>query len=779
MMEVGLVILWLLAFLALGATALPFVAWLLPETASGAFAIPAALAVLGVVGHLVGQIAFGWPALLAGLGVLGCLSAFGAWSGELDVRPGRLGEYAAVFSAGFLLVVVIRGVDPAIAPLPVSAGEKFLDFGLLRTLGRSGSLPPESMWFADEPMQYYYGGQLVVSLLATMTGTSAAYAYNLALAGFFGTLVLAAYGLAASIARPYEVSERIAGLFGAFFVGVAANLETAIRLLAWQLPEGVAETLVTSLGLDESVASWSPDQFWYWDASRVVPVEPASPDSNFLAATEFPLFSWLNGDLHAHMLSQPFMLLAAVMLLAVWRTPTSHRRLLLFVALPPLVGLLAFLNLWSLPTVLGLTVLCVALSPADPREMLPEWGRVERDATPLVGRAVTEGARIGLGLLVALVVFAGGVLWTLPFWTTVILESPSRSVAYWDQWTPLGPLLVVFGGFLAALVVYLSRGISATSDRIPSTAVLSTGGFVVVLAFILGVPALGLTVALVGAGWWLLRRETVGFEVLLLVAGAGILFVVEFVTIEGERFNVIFKPYVHVWLFWAISTAVVLPRLAAGWPAGGADWRGQDEQSSSEFDETDTRRRRQTGAALAVVLVLVTVPYAGFALHDHVTTGTETTEELGMTLDGTAYLEVHYPDEAPAIRWLDDRSGQPTILTTAPASYTWDSSSGDGAAAPSSLTGIPTVAGWSHERQYRGDEVYTDRVTDVWAMYGGDADTQRELLASYDIQFIYVGPAERHSDRFDVSVDQLEAVSVAESWEHVTIYEVDQEQLDA
>ncbi len=762
-MELGLVVLWIVAFLLLGVTALPFAAWLLPSTEYTAFAIPIALAVLGIVGHLVGHVAFGWPALLAGLGVLLGLSLLAASRTEMDIEFERAGENALVFVAGFLLVVVIRGIDPAAAPLPLSAGEKFLDFGLLNTLDRSSSLPPESMWFAGESVQYYYGGQLIASLLATLTGTSTAYAYNLALAGFYATLLTAAYGLAASIARPYQVSRWLAGALGAFFVGLASNLETAIRLVAWPLPDGAAERLVSSFGMEEGAASWSPGEFWYWDASRVIPVEPHNPDSDFLAATEFPLFAWLNGDLHAHMLSQPFMLLAAGLLLAAWRAPVSHRRLLLFVFLPPLVGLIAFLNMWSLPTVLGLTVLAVFFGPESPAALLPERIRARIESATARNPLHEELSRLVLAPLVASVVFLGGVLWTLPFWTTVILGGPEQSVEYWSPWTPLGPMLVVLGGFLAAISAYLARAVWVQDPRASPSLVLTAGALVVAVAAFLGWPALGVTLPLVFVGWWLLRQEAVGFETMLVVAGAGLVLVVEFVNLEGERFNVIFKPYVHVWLFWAIASAVALPRLASGWPT---------------VEGVETKRLKQTGTVLAVVVVLVTVPYAGFALHDHVTTGTQTTDELGTTLDATAYLEIHYPDEEPAIRWLDDREGQPTILTAAPAGYHWLPDDGEGSAAPSSLTGVPTVAGWTHEAQYRGDEVYSDRVADVRTMYGGDPGEQRALLAEYDVEYVYVGPAEENNQQFDVTVHELDAVTVAESWSGMTVYEVDQEQLE-
>ncbi|SDJ23506.1 Chlor_Arch_YYY domain-containing protein [Halovenus aranensis] len=757
-MELGLVVLWMAVFLLLGFAALPVAAWLLPETEYVGFAIPIALAVVGVVGHLVGQVAFGWPALLAGLAVLLALSVATAGRTDVDLDTDRLAEYGLVFVAAFSLIVVIRGVDPSAAPLPVAIGEKFLDFGLLNTLERSGSLPPESMWFADEPVKYYYGGHLVVSLLSTLTGTSTVYAYNLGLAGVYATLLVAAYALAASIVRPYDVSRWAAGALGAFFVGVASNLETAVRLAAWLLPDGIAESLVSWAGMDAGVTAWSPADFSYWDASRVIPVEPGNPDSGFAAATEFPLFAWLNGDLHAHMMSQPFMLLAAGLLLAVWRSPADHRRLLLFGFLPPLVGLIGFINLWSLPTALGLTALTVFFVPDGPGWLLP--ARLRPPASERRGRDEMERF-VGAALSTA-VVALGAIVWTLPFWTTVILGSPDQSVGYWDQWTPLGPLVVVLGGFLAAIGVYVARALHEQDERAHPGVVLAAGVFVVGTATVLGVAAVGVAVPLILSGWWLLRREAVGFETVLVVAGAGLVLLVELVTIEGERFNVIFKPYVHVWLFWAIGAAVALSRLAAGWPT---------------TDSVVTTRRRQAGTALVVALVLLTVPYAGFALQNHVDAGTPTTDEVGATLDATAYLEVRFPGEAGAIRWLDTRDGQPTILTTAPAGYTWDSQEGDGAAAPASLTGLPTVAGWSHEAQYRGDEPYNRRVEDVHAMYGGDAGTQRRLLGEYDVEYIYVGPAERNSPYFEVSVDTLDAVTPVRTVGRVTIYEVDQSAL--
>ena len=122
-----------------------------------------------------------------------------------------------MFTIAFLFVIAIRAVDPAVHP---SGGEKFLDFGLLKSLLRTDALPPEDFWFVGEPVQYYYGGHLLTVLLAKITFTPARYAYNLALAGFFGMVVTVAYGLAGAVAAARGRSAGVAGTLAAFFVGL-------------------------------------------------------------------------------------------------------------------------------------------------------------------------------------------------------------------------------------------------------------------------------------------------------------------------------------------------------------------------------------------------------------------------------------------------------------------------------------------------------------------------------------------------------------------------------
>ena len=173
-----------------------------------------------------------------------------------------------------------------------------------------------------------------------------------------------------------------------------------------------------------------------------------------------------------------------------------------------------------------------------------------------------------------------------------------------------------------------------------------------------------------------------------------------------------------------------------------------------------------------VLLVCSTSVYAAIALPNHAGRAGE------PTLDGTAYLNDSHSGEAAAIRWMDrEIDGRPNIVTAAPAGYYWTPEEGKGASAPSSLTGIPTVAGWYHEAQYRNDSIYDRRVEDVGVIYEGAPAQQRELLQKYDVRYIYNGPAER-ARYGTITVNRLDGVTEVHRSGEVIIYRVDKSELE-
>ncbi|EMA45477.1 DUF2298 domain-containing protein [Halococcus saccharolyticus] len=787
-MEYGLVVRWLAVFLVLGVAGTPLAALCFrrfPDRGA-ALAPPLSLAIVGIVAYWVGHFSL-TIGLVAGLAVLVGLSTIALRRLDRDAFGGRRTlAPMAVFALAFLFMIAVRAVDPAVHP---GGGEKFLDFGLLKSLSRTSRLPPEDVWFAGESVSYYYGGHLLTTLLSKLTATEPRYAYNLALAGFYAMVVTAAYGLAGAIAAERDRSPHTAGVVAAFLVGFASNLETAGRAVLWLLPESATETIAGWLGVEIRGLAASPTAFTYWDASRVIPG----------TVNEFPLFAWLNGDLHAHMMSTPFLLLAAGLWFAYYRTPSDavwRRRLLVFGAIPPLAGLLAVVNTWSFPTVAGIGWLALTFADPDPVSLFPE--RIVARLRSLTDTGFRrELARTASALAAAAIVLALGVVWSIPFW---LGSASGRAVAFFPARSPLGPLLLVYGGFLLVFVPYLTaHARSDLSRRSQRAALVATGGLIAV-ALLADAAAVGVFGPLLAVGWLVLatrrsagpsdprssfvdsgrrnpaesdggvatgdsRVPTVGYETVLLVAGAGLVLLVEFVYIQENagpgRFNTVFKTYAQVWVLFATAAGAMAAWLVDARPVGIAD--------------AMTGRWRVAGRALLALVVLSTSIYGGLALTDQFTSESPATSVDDPTLDARAFVPATHPDEAAAIAWLDNRYGQPHIVSLpgcwcneneALRPYRWVN-------APSSMTGLPTVAGWSHETGYRGDAAYRERVADVEAIYQGAPTIQTELLAEYDVQYVYVGPNERAAYE-SISVAELQGVSVAQEFEAVTIYRVDQ-----
>lgn len=770
-MEFGAVAVWWAVLVGLGAAGLPLAALVfrpLPDRGVS-LALPTALVVVFVPVYWIGHLRFG-PAvvavavvLLAGLSVLASRR-----SPPIDRR--RTVETAVVFTLAFLLVVAIRAVDPSIVP---GGGEKFLDYGLIQTLQRAETLPPEDFWFAGERVAYYYGGHILAGSLSWLTDTPAQYAFNLALAGFYATLVSAAYGLAGSIAASRGLSYRAAGAAAAFFVGIASNLVPPLQAILLVLPDGVATPIATAVAdrtADAvSVATLtSTDAMSYWTASRVIPG----------TINEFPLFSFLNGDLHPHAMSPPFLLLVAGVGFAYALTPredTNRRLALVFGAAPVLGGMLAVVNTWSFPSAVGLVALAVLFADAPPADLLP--ARATR-YLPDGGGIDGEATRLGVTLLVTVVVGLLGVVWALPFFLGPVTGGPQTSIGVLPPRSGLVPLLLVHGWFLLLFGWYLwgragAAGLPVGWKRFGVAAAVA----IVILGLIVQAAAVALVLPILALAWVLLRRDAdVGYEAVLFVAGAGLVLLVEFVFLDEMagpgRFNTVFKAYMQVWVLWAVGAGVAVVgllaerRSVAGAMAGPLG-RLRDGASGT------TGGRSLLAPALVALLVL------SLSLYGVGTLGVHFHDAPEPTLDGTTWASTYHPYEWQAIDgFVDGLSGQPTIVTApgcwcnpdeVATPYRW-------ANAPSTYTGVPTVVGWQHEVGYRGWDAYLHRYEDVKTIYTGPREERTRLLAAYDVSYVYVGPNER-AIYDDITLSGAPELTLVFENQEVTIYEVDRSQL--
>lgn len=791
-MQYALVLAWLLVFAGLAVLGYPLAARLFRdfESRGAGFALPVALLTMWLpvywLGHLhfgpltvgVGLLVLVAVAVLLGLDREALLDRELRAASDLPMDRDAIRDTVVVFIAAFLFLVAVRAVDPSVHAI---AGEKYLDYGLLNSLLRSSVLPPEDMWFAGEPVQYYYGGHLVAAALTMLTGTAPRFAYNLALAGFYAMLVTAAYDLAGNVAAARGARRRLAGVFAAFFVGIASNVVTMGRLVLGLLPAGLRDSLASEearipyYALSKGSEYYIEDTFSYWWASRVI-------NQNSITINEFPLFAFLNGDLHAHMMGTPFLLLAAALGFALYLTPaTATRRRLGLLAVVPLLGVFQLVtDTWSFPSVFGVTYLALALSPAEPTSLLPDGGeqrlRVATDRLgALVGddaadRAVRELRRLVVPLGIVAVLGAVTVLLGLPF---LLGAGASRSVDILpvDARSTLGELLAVHGAFVALFGAFL---LDRMSEERRWPLVLGTAA-VAAVALSLSMDVLVITAPLLVVGWVALRFDRpVGYELVLVVAGAGLVTLVEFVYVVEQagplRMNTVFKTYMQVWVLWGTAAGAVVAGLLR--PAA---------ERASAVATTGFPSRHTVVSVLVAAAVVSTSVYGVFALAAHF-------HDTGpATLDAESFGPHYSEDEVAATVWLEGVADGETVIVSAPATgwspaeqswghepgmYNWKSS------IAASLTGVPTVAGWGHEVGYRGKPAYYGRVAEVDALYTGTPADAAEVVRAYGVDYVWVGTAEEARYGSDlVEFGERPGYDVVFENSAVTVYAVDESKL--
>ncbi len=203
----------------------------------------------------------------------------------------------AVFLVILMAWSLVRGFEPRIEGL-----EKFMDFGFVNSILRSEYFPPEDMWLAGSPINYYYFGHLVLAVLTRISGISSSITYNLMIAAVFALVFCAVFSLASNILcaclkdarilcesfskkikeiKIFEIKKRyllIGGLLSAFILTMAGNFQPFYHFFTH---------------------NGSFDGYWYPDATRFIP----------FTIHEFPMYSWVVSDLHGFVNDLPFVVL--------------------------------------------------------------------------------------------------------------------------------------------------------------------------------------------------------------------------------------------------------------------------------------------------------------------------------------------------------------------------------------------------------------------------------------------------------------------------------------
>ena len=681
------------------------------------------------------------------------VGATAAWLDRIALRAFWYERRAAIIGAetvllSFLLLgLLVRWLNPDLWH-PGRGGEKPMDFAYLNAVLKSAAFPPYDPWHAGGYINYYYFGFVLIGALIQLTTVVPSIGYNLAVATVFGLTALGAWGVV------YNLLADRRTLANNRRTLVAAGLAPVLLLLLGNLAQAV--WFINGYA-GQQWAAGRPE--WaFWDATRIV------PDT----VNEFPFFTFLFADLHAHMLVMPLSLALLGLALALARAcKRGHWLRLTFPLL--LAGLLAgairATNTWDYPTFVGLASLIMAGAAwrASRGRRSLAWTLVWMLVPPLL--MVSLGNLLFAPFTANFATESSGIeLWTSGLATTL----PARMLL--AQHTTVREVLQLYGHWL---VVAALAGLLLLR-RMGGPLETGLAAFALLLAWVVGAwlnwPAVGLLLPLLGVALWLLwrlRRAPLDLwlPALWLTAALGLCALVEVVVVKGDvgRMNTVFKFGLHTWMLFALGAAALLPRL---WTMSGNLRYG-------------VRGGLVLLGAAALVYPLTAtpsrladrwVPEAPHGLDGAAFMGSVSAERFGTTFS--------LNEDAAAIDWLQRNvAGTPVILEAHLPSYQW-------AGRIATFTGLPTLLGWEwHQVQQRNaagaGPVIAARQQIIATIYNTpDTATALEQLRLYGVQYIYVGGVERATYKPE-GLAKFEALTAAGTLERVfqqgqtAIYRVD------
>lgn len=669
----------------------------------------------------------------------------------------------------FIMFLLIRLGNPDLWH-PGKGGEKPMDFSYLNAVIKSTTYPPYDPWYAGGYINYYYYGFVILGVFIKWLGIVPAVAYNIVLPTLFSFVGVGAFAVVWNLVAYYKIekdstyvstrsfkeilksTEAKAGLAGLFLTLILGNLGT-IRMI-WQ---GLQKIGSSGSGIDgisflerwvwtfKGLVGFFSGQHlpyypgdWYWVPSRALPGEPI---------TEFPFFSFIYADPHAHVIAMPITVMAIAWALSIlfskWKfkeiLPGWLTKAVLIIVGAVTIGALRPTNTWDYPTYLILAGVVILFT-------ILRYGNGFKTGYNLSGiKAKALEAIVILGLFVA-----AAFLFYHPFsewfgqaYTQIELWSGNHS-PFWSYFTHFGVLLfILVAWFISETIDWMANTPLSKARKLFKYSFWIWLGLAAIFSITIILILREVIIAwlvfpmIIWAGILILRKEQSDSKrFVLFLTGTALLLtlMVELIVLKGDlgRMNTVFKFYLQAWILLAISSGAALiwsiPEITNRWfPEAKNFWR----------------------------IGLITL--IGCAALYPITATTEKIDDrisnmTPLTLDGMEYMQYsYYNDEGvnmslgedyQAIRWMQENViGSPVIVEANTVEYRWGSRF-------SIYTGLPGVIGWNwHQRQQRGvvpSTWITDRVQEVNNFYlTTDIEETENFLMKYDISYIVVGQMEK------------------------------------
>jgi YYY domain-containing protein len=777
-------VLWYVLILALGLFVYPLVRAAFPGLADHGYPLA----------RIVGLLLWAWLAWMGGsigltysrlnIGIaLGSIFLLGSWLAwrqrkelvqEFRARWKYYLLVEAIFLVFFLADLVIRLGNPDLWH-PAKGGERPMDFAYFNAILKSTTFPPYDPWFAGGYINYYYFGYVIVGTPVKLLGIIPSVAYNFILPTLFACLAAGAFSAGWNLLQGNRDSENKGDerswkkLFDVRFItGISAS--AAIVLLGnlgivRMLYQGFQRVAAPG-GLTEGANFflriwWSLKGFfmvlaglrlpygpgdWYWFSSRIFP-------PGYGEFYEFPLFTFLYSDLHAHMIALMLTVLVICWVMSVlkakahWDSPLNMILGLMMGGL--IIGSLKPTNTWDFYTYLVLAAVVLFYSvwrfgnPDSIRLQSPKWGK----------RLLLSGGAVLVLTALSVILYQPFSHWFGQAYTSVQAWKGPR--------TPISIYLTQWGVFLFFIVSWMAwetrqwlaeTPVSALQrlrpyrDLIIALVVVFFMVLVVQQAWVMSpsqnVPWKGVSIlwlALPLAVWAALLMFRPGISdlkrLVLFMTGTGLLLtmIVELVVISGDigRMNTVYKFGVQTWVLLGIPAAASLGWLLAEFRHWLSGWR---------ISWSVTATLLVTGAGLFLLIG------GADKIRDRMNLSAPHVFDSMEFMDFTNYsnygMDMDLSEDYRAIRWMQDHiQGSPVIVEAASAGvqYQWHQRF-------SIYTGLPDVVGWEwHQVQQRvldtGTVIARGKEVDGFYMTS-DIATERDFLVKYKVRYIIVGQLE-------------------------------------
>lgn len=584
-----------------------------------------------------------------------------------------------LFFAFFLLWTYLAGFHPA-----AYGTEKFMDYGFMEAMMRSKTLPATDLWYSGGKINYYYGGQYFAVFLTKLSGTRVELTYNLMRTFVAGFAFIMPFSLVHQMVRDRlgrkntgwkKKMPSVTGFLAGIAVSVAGNMHYVIYgcVIPWiQKAKG------------EEVG-----HYWFPDATRYIGFNPDVDDKTI---HEFPCYSFVLGDLHAHVVDIMFVLLILALLYA-WMKKVRTTKLVFenmekkefwkkqllmpqLLAAAALLGMFHWTNFWDF--VIYYTVTCGVILIMN---IIGQEGKIKW----ILAVTAAQAAEI---MAIATIII-------LPFTLQFDTSNMVQGVALAQHHSLPHQLLVLWGLptiltllFIISLLVEKLRGTEQKSlYRLLKSVTLPD-----LFAVIMGLCAIG------------------------LVLIPELVYVRDIYENRNARANTMFKLTYQAYIMFGMTMLYAIFRLLI----------------------IGKNRILKAASVIGLILFVWTCGYFGNSAHSWFGEVWKPSQYKG--LNATAFLETDFSEDVGGIRWLKEHiEDSPVVLEANGDSYSEYER-------VSAMTGLPTVMGWYvHEWLWRGNLADINaRIADIESIYTSTDEAQvRKLLEQYDVSYVFVGSCER------------------------------------